>query len=53
MAYISNYRVHPGRNLPKKEILMGPTIPKKEVFDGLHKQCGKSFWNGISKKGNI
>ena len=44
MAYISNYRVHPGIKLSKKEILMayiskfgshfGMGLPEKESFDG-------------------
>ena len=44
MAYISNYRVHPGIKLPKKEILIayisefgthfGMGLPKKESLMG-------------------
>ena len=42
MAYISNYRVHPGIKLPKKEI-----------FDGFYEEIWNPFWNGIAKKGKF
>ena len=48
MAYISDYRKWFGMGFPKKEILMDYAsrscdLPKKEIFDGLHKYFGEHF----------
>ena len=51
MAYVSDHRKWFGMGFPKKEILMdyisrSCDLPRKEIFDGLHKH----FWGAFSEK---
>ena len=55
MAYVSNYRKWFGMGFPKKDILMDYVsrscdLPKKEIFDGLHKHFGEAFSEKLPKK---
>ena len=57
MAYISDHRKWFGMGFPEEEILMDYVsrscdLPKKDIFDGLHKHFGEYFLK-ITKKGNL
>ena len=54
MSYISSYDAW-WKKLPKKEILMAETskscdLPKKKIFDGLHKWSKNAFGGVFPKK---
>ena len=55
MAYVNNHRKWFGMGFPKKEILMDYVsrscdLPKKEIFDGLHKHFGEVFSENYQKR---
>jgi hypothetical protein len=53
MACITNSKTILKQNFQKRKFLMGPTLPKKRNFDGLHKQLKNLFGIKITKKGNF
>ena len=55
MAYVSDHRKWFGMEFLKKEILMdyisrSCDLPKKDIFDGLHKHFGGAFFEKLPKK---
>ena len=55
MAHVNNHRKLFGIGFPKKEILIDYVskscdLPKKDIFDGLHKHFWEAFSGKLPKK---